>query len=297
MEIPVYFLGTSQAIPTKKRNHVAMLLKYKDESILIDCGEGTQRQFRKAGLNPCKITRILITHWHGDHILGLPGLLQTLMLSNYNKKLRIYGPKGTKKYFKKIMGMFVKVGKLDYEIKEVSKRVFETRDFTIKAERMSHGTPCLAYSFQEKDKLRVDKKKIKKLGLKGERVGKLAEGKDVEYKGKKVKSKDFTYEQKGKKISFVLDTRKSRKIEKFAENSDLLVMESTYLSRDKNLAKKYGHLTAKQAGEIARASKSDRLVLTHISQRYSKEEKELLKEAKKEFKNTQLASDLMEIEI
>ncbi len=297
MKIPVYFLGTSQAIPTKKRNHVAMLLKYKDESILVDCGEGTQRQFRKARLNPCKITRILITHWHGDHILGLPGLLQTLMLNNYNKTLRIYGPKGTKKYLKRVMEMFVKKGKINLEVKEVKGVVFETKDFIVKSEKMSHGTPCLAYFFKEKDKLRVDKKKIKKLRLKGRKVGKLADGEDVEHKGKKIRSKDMTYKEEGRKISFLLDTRSNNKIKDFVRDSDLLISEATYLNKDKNLAKKYGHMTAKQAGEIAEESDCKKLILTHISQRYSKEEKELLKEAKKKFSNVKIARDLMKTEV
>src|SRR4030067_2460046 len=103
MKIPITFLGTSQSIPTEKRNHTAVLLKYKDENILVDCGEGTQRQFRKAHLNPCKVTRILITHGHGDHVLGLPGLLSTLSLSGYQKTLCIYGPKGTKEFVKEML--------------------------------------------------------------------------------------------------------------------------------------------------------------------------------------------------
>ena len=89
----IIFLGTSEAVPTEKKNHTAVLLRYENENILVDCGEGTQRQFRIAKINPCKLTRILITHWHGDHVLGLPGLLQTLALNNYSKQLYIYGPK------------------------------------------------------------------------------------------------------------------------------------------------------------------------------------------------------------
>ncbi|HDZ60764.1 MAG TPA: MBL fold metallo-hydrolase, partial [Candidatus Pacearchaeota archaeon] len=102
MTIKVTFLGTAASIPTVNRNHTSIHLNYQGENILIDCGEGTQRQFRKAGLNPCKITRILITHWHGDHVLGVPGLLQTLALTGYRKTLHIYGPKGTKQFLKKI---------------------------------------------------------------------------------------------------------------------------------------------------------------------------------------------------
>ena len=101
--IKLTFLGTSDSIPTEERNHTSILLTYEGENILIDCGEGTQRQIRKAKLNPCKITRILITHWHGDHVLGIPGLLQTLSMSGYNKTLYIYGPEGTKKFMKELL--------------------------------------------------------------------------------------------------------------------------------------------------------------------------------------------------
>ena len=97
-KVEIVFLGTGSAVPTIRRNHPSIFLRYKDESILFDCGEGTQRQIRKAKLNPCKLTRLFITHWHGDHVLGIPGLLQTLALNNYNRELEIYGPKGTKLY-------------------------------------------------------------------------------------------------------------------------------------------------------------------------------------------------------
>ena len=117
MKIPITFLGTSQAIPTAKRNHTSILLSYNSENILIDCGEGTQRQFRKAKINPCKLTKLLITHWHGDHILGIPGLLQTLALNNYNRTLEIYGPKGTKKFMNLMQQIFFKVGKIKIIVK------------------------------------------------------------------------------------------------------------------------------------------------------------------------------------
>ena len=106
MSIKVTFLGTADQIPSSRRNHTSILLTYNEENILVDCGEGTQRQFRKAHLNPCKVTRILLTHWHGDHILGLPGLLSTLSLSGYNKTIFIYGPKRTKTFVKELLRIF-----------------------------------------------------------------------------------------------------------------------------------------------------------------------------------------------
>ena len=299
MKIKLTFLGTGQAIPTARRNHTAILLEYKEENILVDCGEGTQKQIRKAKINPCKLTRILITHWHGDHILGLPGLLQTLALNGYNKKLRIYGPRGTRKYFSLIMDMFVFAGKIDVEINEISEGKFaETQDFYFEAREMEHGAPCLAYSFVEKDKIRIDKEKMKKLGIEeGPILKKAKEGQDIEWKGKKIKPKDVIYGEEGKKISFILDTRINENCFEIARQADLLICESTYSLADKEKALEYKHLTAEDAGNIAKKSKAGKLILTHLSQRYEGKEKKLLQEARKLFKNTEIAEDLMRIEV
>lgn len=293
MKIPIIFLGTGQAIPTAKRNHSSILIEYKDETILIDCGEGTQRQFRKANSNPCKITKILITHWHGDHILGIPGLLQTLALNGYNRTLEIYGPRGTSRFFNMIMNMFVFKGKINYKIQEIDRGlVFENSDFKIEASQMTHGTPCLAYSFIEKEKIRIDKAKLNKLKIKGKIISELARGKDIVWNNKKVKAKDLTYQQEERKITIIMDTGINNNAIELAKNSDLLISESTFLESDKEKAEEYNHLTAKQAGEIAKKSKSRQLILTHISQRYELREKEVLAEAKKVFKNVSIAHDL-----
>ena len=298
MKIPITFLGTSQAIPTARRNHTAMLLSYKDEAILIDCGEGTQRQFRKAKLNPCKISRLLLTHWHGDHILGLPGLLQTLALNSYNKILNIYGPRGTKRFLPLIQSMFVFKDKIKINAEEVNGKFLESKDFYIEAFPLQHGTPCNAYSFIEKDKVRLDKKKMEKVKLPSSPlIGELQRGKDIEFNGKTIKSKDITYKEKGKKITVILDTELTENCYKAAENADLLIAEATYSEKDKELAKENKHLTASQAAEIAKKAKCKKLILTHISQRYQSNEKILLDEARKIFKNTEMAEDLMKIEV
>ena len=298
MKIPIIFLGTSQAIPTLKRNHTAVFMQYKQENILIDCGEGTQRQFRKARLNPCKITRILITHWHGDHILGVPGLLETLSLSNYNKTLHVYGPKGTKRFMELMYRLFVHSKKIKIKIEEVSGRFLETPDFFIEAAPLEHGTPCNAYAFIEKDRLKLNKKKIKQLNLPNSPIlGELQKGKNIRFMNKLIKAKDVSYTEKGRKISFLFDTKLTLNCYKIAKNSDLLISESTYTNEEKELASKYKHLTSKQAAEIAKKSKTKKLILTHLSQRYQNNEKKVLNEAKKIFKNTKIAEDLMRIEI
>ncbi len=297
-KIKLTFLGTSDAIPSADRNHTAILLTYEGENMLIDCGEGTQRQFRKAKLNPCKTTRILITHWHGDHILGIPGLLQTLALSGYNKTLYIYGPKGTKKFIREIFKTLIFSGKIKLEVKEVNGKFFENKDFYLESEKMTHGPPCNAYCFVKKGQIRIDKNKLKKSKLgPGKYLQKLKLGKDITYKGKKYKAKNFTFTEGDKKICFVLDTNLNKKIIPFVKNSDLLIMESTFDSSLQKRAKEYKHMTAKQAAEAAKKSKSKKLVLTHVSQRYKAKPKKILNEAKKVFKKTTIAKDLDVVEV
>ena len=296
--IKLNFLGTGQAVPTAKRNHTAIFFQYKDEGILLDCGEGTQRQFRIAKLNPCKITRILITHWHGDHVLGLAGLLQTLTLNRYDKLLHVYLPKGTAEFFQELRRLFVPVGRLNIEIHEAEGKFFENADFYLETFKLEHGIPTNSYSFVEKDKLKIDKKKMKKLKLKqGPLIGELKRGKSIKYNGKIIKPKDLAYVEKGKKISFILDTKFTENALKAAKNADLLVCESTYTKKEIKLAKEYKHLTAGQAAMIAKKAKVKRLILTHLSQRYEHDKETVLKEAKKVFKNSSLAFDFMKVEV
>ena len=135
------FLGTSSMLPTEDRNTTAIILNHKAENILIDCGEGTQRQLRKAHISPAKITRLLITHWHGDHVLGIPGLLETLAKQNYTKTLYIYGPKGTKKYFKEMHKTFIsQYNEIKIKIKEITKNeiFIDEKDFTVSSLKLDH---------------------------------------------------------------------------------------------------------------------------------------------------------------
>ncbi|MBU0760316.1 MAG: ribonuclease Z [Nanoarchaeota archaeon] len=291
----ITFLGTSNAIPTKKRSHTAILLSYKNENILVDCGEGVQRQFKFANLSPNKLTKIFITHWHGDHVLGLPGLLQTLAMNEFNTVLKLYGPKGTYRNISLLKELF-KI-KIDLQIKEVTGKFLETPDFFLEARPMMHRIPTLAYSFTIKDKIRLDKKKIEKLKLPhSPLLKKLQEGKDITFKGKKIKSSEVSYIEKGRKITFILDTAPNENTEKIAENSDLLVCESSFSKEEEKIARERLHLTSEDAARIGKKAKAKKLILTHISQRYEHDTKPILNQAKKIFKNTSLAKDFDVVE-
>ena len=298
--IEITMLGSGSSIPTAKRNHPGILIDYKAEHMLFDCGEGIQRQFRKARMNPCKLTRLFISHWHGDHILGIPGLLQTLYLNDYGKTLEIYGPSGTKKFMARILELFAYKRRIEFNIHEVSKgKIIDENDFYVEAFEMDHGTPSVAYNFVVKNELRIDKTKLKKLKVTGKdllKLKNLKEGKDVIIEGKKIKSKDFTYMQKGKKVSLVFDTEDNANISKIAKNSNLFFCESTYLD-EKELAKDHKHLTVDQAASAAKKANVEKLVLFHLSQRYEFREKDFLKEAKKKFKNVVVGEDLMRFEV
>ena len=244
-------------------------------------------------ISPTKITKILLTHLHGDHIFGLPGLLQTMASSGYNKTLEIYGPIGTKKYLSFIINNYINEDKISIKVKEISGGTFfKGKEFSLIAEKLKHRIACLGYSFIENNKIKINTKYTKKFGLtKHPLLGNLQKGKDITYNGKKITANLATTVKKGKKITVILDTETTNNIIKFAKDSDILVCEATYLNNLKDHAKLYKHLTAKQAAEIAKKSKSKKLILTHFSQRY-KLVKDLEEEAKKTFKNTHMSKDL-----
>ncbi|MEK6926004.1 MAG: ribonuclease Z [Nanoarchaeota archaeon] len=297
-QIKVTFLGTSDQIPSADRNHTAILLSYEGENILIDCGEGTQRQFRKAGLNPCKLTRILITHWHGDHVLGIPGILSTLALQGYNKTLHIYGPKGTKEFMEELLKVFGFKKKYEIKVEEVHGKFLDMKDFYLEAEKMEHGIPCNSYNFVKKGFLKIDKTKLKKLKLpEGSHLAELKNGKDIVFNGKKYKAKELTFSENEKKVSVILDTKFNSKIEEFSKNSDLLILESSFSDELAEQAKEHLHMTAKQAAQAAKKAKAKKLILTHLSQRYEKAPQIILKEAKKIFGSVAIAKDFDVFEV
>jgi len=283
--------------PTKLRNHASFLLSFKEEKILFDCGEGIQRQIRIAGIKPAKITRVLISHWHGDHVFGLPGLMSSMGADQFAKKLYIYGPKGSKEYFNHLFQSFAAKNIIEFEVKEVSSGVFlETEDFILETQPLNHSVTCVGYSFREKDRLRIEVSKAKKLGLSGPVLGQIQQGKDITFKGKKIKAKELTYEVLGKKISYIADTLPCEGANKLAKDADLLISEGTHLSEISEKSEKYMHLTVKDAAIIASKNNAKKLIITHLSQRY-KSISEIVDEARMYFDNSIIAEDFMKITV
>lgn len=297
----ITFLGTGCMQPTKTRNHAGVLLSYQKENILFDCGEGIQRQMRIAGVKPAKITRLCITHWHGDHVFGIPGLLSSMgadrMGQEEEQVLHIYGPKGSKVYLTNMFKSFAAKDIIPYQVHEVSAgKAYEGDNFILETQKLEHSVPCVGYSFREKDKLRIDVVKAKKLGLEGPILGKLQQGENVIFKGKKVKAKDVTYAVPGKKISYVTDTVPCKGADLLAKNADLLICEGTHLDEIREKSEKSRHMTVRQAALIASENNAQKLVITHISQRY-KMPSEIIEEARTYFDSSVVAEDFMRIKV
>ena len=294
----ITFLGTSSMVPTKDRNQIAVFLSYGSEGILFDCGEGTQRQFKIAGISLTKVTKIIISHWRGDHVLGLPGLIQTLSSMDYSGKLEIYGPIGTKKRMEKMFEAFVFDKRISLDVKEVKNGVFfENNEFQLEAYPLEHGIEIVGYRFAEKEIKKVDMKKVKKLGIPtGPLIGKLQQGKTIEHNGKKITPDDATYIESGKKVAYITDTLLCDNCYKIAEDADLLICEATYSSKLVDKSEEYGHMTAKQAAQLANKSNAKQLVLIHFSARY-KNTQELEEDARNIFDNVICAKDFMKIEL
>ncbi|MDR3290538.1 MAG: ribonuclease Z [Methanobrevibacter sp.] len=293
------FLGTSSAVPSKHRNHPSIGLKAFGEVMLFDCGENTQRQLIFAKISPMKITKIFISHLHGDHILGLPGLIESMGFRGRKEPLNIYGPPG-------IFNVEIAIRNLGcnnktftttfHEIKGGT--VIDNDEYMIKAIKTKHNIYNLSYSIIEKKKPRFLKEKAIELGVKpGPDFGKLHNGESIKVNNKIISPDQVLGEDRmGIKISYSGDTKPSDELVEFIKNSNILIHESTYDQSDIDKANEHYHSTGKQAAEIAKRANVNRLILTHISSRYKKADK-IKEEACEVFENTNIAFDFFKIEL
>ena len=295
----IIFLGTSSAVPTLERNHPSIALRAFAEVMLFDCGEGTQRQLIEAKISPMKITKIFISHFHGDHILGLGGLIQSLGFRGREKDLDIYGPKGLHKIINAISSFGYFQINYNLNIHEIQDgTVIETEDYVVECAKVEHNIPSYAYSIREKKKPLFLREKAEELGIPpGPLYGKLHNGEEVEFEGRIIKPEQVLGEaKKGNKISYSGDTRPCEAMIRLARDSDILIHESTYEAEDYQRAVDNAHSTSVEAAEIAREANVNELVLTHISTRYTSDEN-IKSEAQKVFKNTKVAKDYMKIDL
>ena len=295
------FLGTSAMVPTKERNVQSLYIDYNGDGILLDCGEGTQRQITLAGLNAQKIKTILISHWHGDHVSGLIGLIQTMGGIEKPFTLEVYGPIGTKEKMQHLLNSCYFDQRINIKIHEINpeklETFFENDDFMLQAIKLKHSIPCLGYNFIEKDKIKIDTKKVKAKGLKeGKWLQKIQKGESVKVKDKTIKPEDISFTIKGKKVSIIMDTAFNPNLILLSKDADLLISESVFAADLQELATKYKHMTSKDAATIAKQANVKKLILTHFSQRY-KTIKPVLDDARSVFKNVVAAQDFMQIKV
>jgi ribonuclease Z len=286
-------LGCASQQPTRLRNHGAYLLRWNEEGLLFDPGEGTQRQFIFANVAPPTVTRIFVSHFHGDHCLGLGSMLMRLNLDKVTHPIHVYYPASGKVYFDRLRygtAYHEQIKVIEHPVHHTG-LVHEDENFRIEAYALEHGIENYAYRIQETPRRRFYKEKLKEAGIDGFYVRDLLEKGSVEIHGQRYYLKDFSSLQPGSIFSCVLDTKFCQNAIMAARDADLLLCESTYLDAEKTLAENHNHLTATQAAVIAKEANAKMLILTHFSARYL-DLSEFEKEAQKVFPNSFAADDL-----
>jgi ribonuclease Z len=288
-------LGTASQSPTRTRNHNGYFLRWDSEGLLFDPGEGTQRQMLFAGVTASQVTRICVTHFHGDHCLGLPGVLQRMSLDQVAHPVRAYYPGVDAEVFWRLRhaSLFherltliehpvADDGAVPDEVDGPGGAADEVDDaggadgagrgggagFRLEARALSHLVPAVGYRLVEPDGRRMLPERLTARGIAGPDVGRLRNAGQLEVGGRKVTLEEVSVPRRGQRFAFVMDTRLCDAAFELADGADMLVCESTFADADAGLAGDYGHLTARQAGQIAAASGTRLLVLTHFSQRY-----------------------------
>ncbi|MGO3732723.1 MAG: ribonuclease Z [Vagococcus sp.] len=297
----IQFLGTGAGVPSKQRNVTSIALKLLDERNavwLFDCGEGSQQQILHTAIRPRKIEKIFITHLHGDHIFGLPGLISSRSFQGGDDTLEIYGPKGIKDFVR--TSLRVSETHLKYPLKfieiEQPGLIFQDKTFSVYCEELDHRIKCYGYRVEEADytgELQVEK--LKELGIPaGPIYKKIKDGEIVELPdGRVINGQDFIgASRKGRTVTILGDTRLHPNSLLLAQDADVLVHESTFNQNESQMAKSYYHSTTTQAASIAKKANVKQLLLTHISARYlGKALYDLEKEAQHVFKASKIVKD------
>ncbi|GAB4237336.1 MAG: ribonuclease Z [Chlamydiales bacterium] len=286
-------LGCSSQQPTRYRNHGAYLFRWNEEGLLFDPGEGTQRQFIHANIAPPTVTRIFVSHFHGDHCLGLGSMLMRLNLDKVKHPIHCYYPASGKPYFDRLRYGTIyheTITVIEHPVKEAG-IVHDDGKFKIEAVFLDHGVENIGWRVTEPDTIKFDKQKLKEAGVLGPTVRTLQETGVVDVNGRRISLEEVSWIRKGDSIAIVIDTRKCPQAVSIARGARLFLCESTYLEEKKHLAHKHYHLTALEAGEIAKEAGVQEMILTHFSAR-TLNESLFEEEARKIFPNTHAARDL-----
>ncbi len=299
--IRLTFLGTGAAVPSVERNVSGLMLEREGEAFLIDCGEGTQRQMMRYAVG-FTLADVFITHFHADHVLGIPGLLRTMGLQGRTAPITLHGPAGAKRELGALVRLGMERPKFPVEIVElVPGDTIDRGDFAIVAADANHKGRALGYGLVEHDRLgRFDPERARELGVpEGPLWGKIHRGEAISLPdGRSVLPDDLVGPSRpGRRIALSGDTRPCAAIAALATDADLLVHEATFGDDEAERAEETRHATAREAAELARAAGARRLVLTHISARYSREAPELLAEARAVFPETVIARDGLVVEV
>ncbi|WP_063734218.1 ribonuclease Z [Streptomyces sp. RTd22] len=264
-------LGTASQVPTRHRNHNGYLLRWDAEGLLFDPGEGTQRQMLRAGVAAHDINRICVTHFHGDHSLGLAGVIQRINLDRVPHPVTAHYPASGQRFFDRLRYATAyreTVRLAEQPVSGDGGVIARTPAYTLEAVRLSHPVESYGYRLIEPDGRRMLPERLAAHGVRGPEIGRLQREGTIERDGRTVTLEEVSEARRGQRFAFIMDTRLCEGAHALAEGCDLLVIESTFLDEDEPLATEHGHLTAGQAARIAAGAGVRHLVLTHFSQRY-----------------------------
>ncbi len=292
----LHILGTAGQLPTRTRSQNAYFLDWLYGGVLFDPGEGAQRQFTFAGISPGRIHKIFISHFHGDHCLGLPGIMQRLSLMELKHEVHIYFPEEGRPYFDALSIASKYTHRINFHLHPLHEgAVEETEDYRIEAYDLLHSTPTLGYRFIDKSRMHFRKELLEEMHLYGPILGELERNGKIKHQGKTIIRDELSYYSNEKIFAYVLDTGICDSIPKLIRNADLVLMEATYLGSEFALAEEFMHMTAEKAAEYAKDNNVKKLALTHFSERY-KDLNLYQKAVEKTYKNTHISHDLDVIE-